>query len=165
MFRTSLPFSLHIPDITVYIPDSTVLVSDITVLIPDIIVHILDIIISLLSTFWTSKVDVRNMDSILCPSPGHQRLMSGIWPVETGHIPDIDLDVRNVARIFGPIPDIPGPVPDIAGRIPDITGHVPDIAGHVPDINFHEFLKAGLVPDIVQRCPEHGQETLVIFRT
>ena len=87
--RTSLTFSVHIPDITVYIPDITVLVPDITVLIPDIIVHIPDIIFSLLSTFRTSKVDVRNMDSILCPYSGHQRLMSGTWTVFSVHVPDI----------------------------------------------------------------------------
>ena len=87
--RTSLTFSVHIPDITVYIPDITVLVLDITVLIPDIIVHIPDIIFSLLSTFRTSKVDVRNMDSILCPCSGHQRLMSGTWTVFSVHVPDI----------------------------------------------------------------------------
>ena len=58
--RTSLTFSVHIPDITVYIPD-------ITVLVPDIIVHIPDIIFSLLSKFRTSKVDVRDMDSIIWP--------------------------------------------------------------------------------------------------
>ena len=87
--RTSLKLSVHIPDITVYIPDITVLVPDITVLIPDIIVHIPDIIFSLLSTFRTSKVDVRNMDSILCPYSGHQRLMSGTWTVFSVHVPDI----------------------------------------------------------------------------
>ena len=106
--RTSLTFSVHIPDITVYIPDITVLVPDITVLIPDIIVHIPDIIFSLLSTFRTSKVDVRNMDSILCPCSGHQRLT---WTVLTGWNMDSDVrntdsDVWNKDKILVHVPDI-----------------------------------------------------------
>ena len=49
------------------------------VYVPDITVLIPDIIFSLLSTFRTSKVDVRNMDIKNWPYSGHQ----------PGHIPDI----------------------------------------------------------------------------
>ena len=43
----------------------------------------------LLSVFRTSKIDVRDMDIFYWPYSGHQHLMSGIWKVKTGHIPDI----------------------------------------------------------------------------
>ena len=33
--------------------------------------------------------NVRDMASFHCPYSGHQNLMSGIWTVKTGHIPDI----------------------------------------------------------------------------
>ena len=86
--------------------------------------------------------------------------MSVIQPGKTGPIPDINVrcpeysqvflaifrtsmcDVRNVTRIFVPVPDNIGPVPDIAGHIPDITGYIPDITGYIPDIT-------GCIPDII----------------
>ena len=66
------------PVITVHIPDITVHIPDITVPIPDIIFF-------LLSTFQTSKVDVRNMDSENWPSPIFSVHIRDI----TVHIPDI----------------------------------------------------------------------------
>ena len=44
-----------------------------------------------MSGIWTENVsDVRDMASFNWPYPWHRFLMSGIWPVFTGHIPDIE---------------------------------------------------------------------------
>ena len=42
-----------------------------------------------LALFRTSIFDVRDIDSFYWPYSRHQFLMSGIWTVFTGHIPDI----------------------------------------------------------------------------
>ena len=53
---------------------------------------------------WTifSKVDVRNMGSILCPYPRHQRLMSRIWTVFSVHVPDIKDRFPESGQVFCP---------------------------------------------------------------
>ena len=40
------------------------------------------------------------MASFHCPYPGHQILMSGIWTVKTGHIPDI-VHIPDIAQCLG----------------------------------------------------------------
>ena len=47
------------------------------------------------------KIDVRNKDSKNWPFPGHRFLMSGKWPVFTGHIPDINLAIFRTSRKGG----------------------------------------------------------------
>ena len=59
-----------------------------TGLIPDIDFWCLGYSQFSLSTFQTSKVDVRNMDSIVCPCSGHQISMSGIRTVFSVQVPD-----------------------------------------------------------------------------
>ena len=44
-----------------------------------------------LSMFRTSHIDVRNRASFNWPYSGHHHLMSVIWPVETGSVPDINV--------------------------------------------------------------------------
>ena len=53
----------------------------------------------LLSVFRTSKIDVRDMDVFYWPYSGHQLLMSGKWPVFTGHIPDIKFLIKLMSGI------------------------------------------------------------------
>ena len=89
LFRTSLSFSGHVPDITGPIPDITGPIPDITGPIPDIAGHIPDINPYLLVVSQTWMCDVRNKARISWPCSGHQSSMSGIWPVSTVHVPDI----------------------------------------------------------------------------
>ena len=64
-------YFVPVPDITVLVPDIIVLVPDIIVLVPDITVLVPDI-------------------TVLVPDINFMRkLMSGRWPVKTGHLPDI----------------------------------------------------------------------------
>ena len=53
----------------------------------------------LLALFRTSKIDVRDIDSFYWPYSGHQFLMSGIWTVFTGHIPDIKFLIKLMSGI------------------------------------------------------------------
>ena len=91
IFGISLIISVHIPHITAYILDITVHVLNIIVHIPDIAVLIPDITFFLLSMFQIWKLDIRNMNSFLCPYSRHQLLKNGIWIVSTVNTPDIDV--------------------------------------------------------------------------
>ena len=69
IFRTWLSFPGHVPDITGPVPDITGPIPDIAVCFPDITVLVPDI-------------------TVLIPDINFMRkLMSGRWPVKTGHIP------------------------------------------------------------------------------
>ena len=139
-----------------------------------------------LSIFWTSLSIFQTSLSLFgtsffsyCPCSGHQKLMSGIWTVITGHHPcflsifGISLsifwtsnsNVRDMDKYFVL-------VPDITVRIPDITVSVLDITVPIPDINLIEKLLSGTwtektvyVQDIDLWCPKHGERILAIFRT
>ena len=71
IFRTSLIFSVHIPDITVHIPD--------------IIVHVPDIIFFYCQCSGHQCSEYGQF-SLGIPYSGYRYLMSGIWPVKLGHI-------------------------------------------------------------------------------
>ena len=55
-----------------------------------------------LATFRTSHTNVRNRASINWPYSGHWNLMSGIWPVETGRVPDIKMWCPECDQDFWP---------------------------------------------------------------
>ena len=62
---------------------------------------------TVMSGIWTESFsDVRNMASFHWPYPGHRFLMSGIWPVFTVHILDINFWCGIWTVKTGHIPDI-----------------------------------------------------------
>ena len=105
-----------------------------------------------LSIFRTSTFDVRDMASKNWPYPGHQNSMSGMWPVKTGHIPDIKnrcqgygqlklsmsqtsiFDVRNMDREYCPCPGhqllMSGIWTEKIVHLPDITSNSCPYSGH-----------------------------------
>ena len=111
MFRTSLSIIVHIPDITVLIPDIIFFFycpcSGHQKLKSGTWITVLEygIQFSLSGEYgqwcpgYGEKILV--MASFHCPYSGYQILMSRIWPVFTGHIPDIDWSIFRTSRKGG----------------------------------------------------------------
>ena len=118
------------------------------------------------------NIDVCNIDSILCPYYGHQRLMSGIWTVFSVHVPDIKDRCRESGQVF--CPSFRHQFPYSGHHCP-YSGHHFSYSGHHCPYSGHQFYakydvrnidsKTGLIPDIKSQCPEHEQRKLSIFRT
>ena len=139
--QTSVVVLVHIPDITVHIPDITVPIPDITVPLPDIIFF-------LLSTFRTSKVDVRNMDSENWPSPIFSVHIRDI----TVHIPDIKHWCPGHGQVFCPC----------SGHRCPCSGHHCPYSGHHCPYSGHQFNWKMVVWNVDrENCPCPGHRSLM----
>ena len=138
----------------------------------------------------TSIFDVRNKASFSWPCTGHRPLMSGIWPVSTGRVPDIDFVTKFMSGIrpvkSGTWPVMSGMWPVMSGIGPVMSGlwskilvtfrtshdDVRNMARKSWPYSGHRNLMSGIwpvytghVPDINVWCPEYGQFILALFQT
>ena len=104
-------------------------------------------------------------------------MMSGNGPVYPGLIPDIDFGMKLMSGI-GPVmsgiwPVMSGIGPVMSGILPGMSVTGPLMYGIWPKIcSEHRTLmsgtwseKAGHIPDMAERCPEHDQLFLALFPT